>query len=491
MSGEQFVSMYPQDSPYKIYKPSEWFSDKWNALDYGRGFDFARPFFEQFQELMLEAPRMGINIVNCENSDYCNYCSDNKDCYMDIAGEANRDCFFNLFVKYSKNVVDSTFVYHSELCYECINCYGCYSCQYSMYLENCSDCLYCYDLIGCKNCLFSSGLRNKQYFIFNERKSREEYEKYLRSLALGSFSQRSVLLDGWTKFKKEKAIFRAAYFFNCENCTGNDIKNSKNTFDSYNVLNCEDCRYLYDVLDAKDCQDLNYSLYKPELSYELISSLQMVRCAFSMASHYNNDCYYCDHIDHSSNLFGCIGLNHKQYCILNRQYSREEYEELAPRIIEHMKKGGEWGEFFPAQLSPHAYNETVACEYSFLNKEEVEASGWKWKDGVGGSAGKSEVDIPDDITDVADGLAGKALSCEASGKLYKIIPQELRFYKRLGLPVPRRSSNQRHLDRMALRTPRCLWQRNCGKCACTIESVYDPARSEKVYCEKCYPGSLS
>lgn len=459
LSGEQFVSMYPQDSPYKVYKPSAWFSDKWDAKSFGRDYDFGRSFFEQFGELMLDVPRMGINIVNCQNSEYCNYCGDNKNCYMDIAGEANEDCYFNLFVKYSKNTVDCTFTYNSELCYECINCYGCYACQCSMYLENCSDCLYCYDLIGCKNCLFSYGLRNKQYYVFNVEKTKEEYDSYLKSLQLSSFEQREKMAEGWTKFKTEKAIFRANYFISCENCTGNDLKNSKNTFNSFNALNCWDCAYLYDVLDAKDCQDLNYSLYKPELSYNLISSLQMVRCAFSMASHYNNECYYCDHIDNSRNLFGCIGINHGQYCILNKQYSKEEYKELMPRILKHMTETGEWGEFFPSSLAPHAYNETVAAEYFPLSREEVLKRGLKWKEGIG-------------------------------GHLFKIIPQESKFYQRLGIPLPRRSPNQRHLDRIALRTPRKLWKRKCSKCATEVESAYAPDRPENVYCEACYKAEI-
>ncbi|MDA1060848.1 MAG: hypothetical protein O3B47_03580 [bacterium] len=455
LSGERFVSMYQADCAYKVYKPSEWFSDKWNPLDYGRDFDFKRPFFEQFGELMKDVPRMGINIVNCENSDYCNYCSDNKNCYMDIAGEGNEDCYFNLFVKYSKNTLDCTFAYNCELCYECINCYDCYGCQNCMYCDNCSNCYFSYDLKGCQDCIFSYGLRNKQYYIFNEEKTKEEYEDYFKSVALDSFDQREKMKEGWAKFKKENAIFRANYFLNCENCSGNNIKNSKNTFYSFNVLNCEDCAYLYDVLDAKDCRDLNYSLYKPELSYELISSLQMVRSAFSMASHYNNEVFYCDHLDNCSNLLGCIGLNHAKYCILNKQYSKEEYNALVPQIIEKMVEDKEWGEFFPAFLSPHAYNETVAQEYFPLTPEKVHSNGWRWT--------KRE-----------------------SGNQFKIIPQELKFYEKMGIPSPAKSPDQRHRDRIDLRTPRRLWERACSKCNETVLSAYKPDRPEKIFCDKCY-----
>ena len=36
-----------------------------------------------------------------------------------------------------------------------------------------------------------------------------------------------------------------------------------------------------------------------------------------------------------------------------------------------MKKRGEYGEFFPASMSPFGYNETVAHEYFPLSKEEI------------------------------------------------------------------------------------------------------------------------
>ena len=34
--------------------------------------------------------------------------------------------------------------------------------------------------------------------------------------------------------------------------------------------------------------------------------------------------------------FGCVGFKHKQYCILNKQYTKEEYEKLVQKIIKQM-----------------------------------------------------------------------------------------------------------------------------------------------------------
>lgn len=226
-SGELFVSLYQPDSPFAIYKASEWYKDDWDPLDFGQEFDFSKSFFQQFYELMLKVPRLGMTTVNMENSDYCPYSSDAKNCYLDIAAEGNEDCYYNLFVKYSKNIVDSTFVYNSELNYECINSYNIYNCKYGMYLDNCSDCVFCFDLKGCKNCIFSNNLRQKEYFIFNKQYSKEDYEKQLKELNLSSYQNLQNNIELW-KENMGTAIHRDVYTLNCENCDGNDIKNSKN-----------------------------------------------------------------------------------------------------------------------------------------------------------------------------------------------------------------------------------------------------------------------
>ena len=487
LSGKSMISMYPPDTRYTVYLQDEWYGDLWNAMDLGRDFDFTRPFFEQFAELQLAIPRMNLDIVNCENSEYCNYCSDDKNCYLDIAGEANEDCYYNLFVKYSKDVADCTFVYKSNHCYESINCHECFNLYYGEYCNNTSDSMFVYDMTGCKNCLFSYNLRNKEYHIFNEPHSKKEYEKKRDEIFNGSHKILQGAFQIWRDRLKKNAIFRDTYHTNCENCTGNNLKNCKNVQFGFNVTNAEDSKYLYDVLDAKNCSDLNYSLYKPELSFELISSLNMTHSAFSMASHYCHDVRYCDQCNHSKHLFGCNALTHKKYCILNKQYSKEEYEDLKIKIINHMKSTGELGQFFPSSMSPFGYNETVAQEYYPLTKKGALHNGLKWADEVDIKSYKDPVyKMPDNIKDVEKDIAKQVLTCEKSGKPYKIIEQELKYYKDHNLPIPRRSPHQRHLDRMAIRAPRRLWKRNCSKCKKIIGTTFATDRPEKVYCEKCY-----
>jgi hypothetical protein len=434
---------------------------------------------------MLKVPRLGIDIVNCENSFYCNYCGDDKNCYLDIAGEANEDCYFNLFTKYSKDCADCTFVYSSQLCYESLNCYNCHNIRYGIYLENCNDCAYCFDLKGCNNCLFSYNLRHKEFHIFNQPYTRDEYEEKIKELKLGSFIAQEAEVRMWKEVMK-RAIHRDMYNLNSEKCTGNNVKNSKNSQDVYNVTNCEDCKYLYDVLDAKDCYDLNYSLYKPEVAYDIISTLSMRFSAFCMASHYCNNSFYCDQCNNSSDLFGCIGLNQKKHCILNKQYSKYDYEKMVKRIKEHMRETGEWGEFFPIEISPFAYNETVVQEYYPLTKEEALATGYKWKDKKESSYQKQTYKIPDNIDEVTDGITDEVLTCTTCRKNYKIIVQELGFYRKLKFSIPRKCPGCRHISRMDIRNPRTLWMDKCSRCHKEIQTTYQPERIEKIFCEECY-----
>ncbi len=511
LTGKPIISIYPPKTPFPVYHQNEWYGDRWDPMSYGIKVDLSRSFFEQLNTLRMKVPRLGMDGVNCENSDYCNYCGDDKNCYLDIAGEANEDCYFDLFTKYSKNCVDCTFAYHSTLCYECIQVYNSYALRSCMYMEDCSDCAFCFDCKGCTNCLLSTNLRNKEYCIMNEQHTKEEYEKKLKELALDRGSSMKNVADIWKKMRIEKGIYRDMYCMGSEDSAGNDIKNSQRCTHVFNVSGSQDCKYLYDVLDATDCQDLNYSLYKPEVSYELISTLQMRFSAFCMASHYSNNLFYCDLTNNCHDCFGCIGLNRKQYCILNTQYTKEEYETLVPKIIERMRgtplrlpdgssplrPGGategqvaehEWGEFQPASLSLFGYNETVAQEYMPLTKADVLKRGWKWTDETESRqeyAGPP-ANVPDSIHDVSDDLAKQVLTCEVSGKPYKILAQELAFYRQMSIPVPRRCPPQRHKDRNELRNPRKLWNRECAKCSNEIQTTYASERPEIVYCESCY-----
>ena len=193
-------------------------------------------------------------------------------------------------------------------------------------------------------------------------------------------------------------------------------------------------------------------------------------------------------------LFGCVGLIRKKYCILNKQYTKEEYEKLVPRIIEQMKKTGEFGEFFPIELSVFGYNDTMAQEYFPLTREDALKKKCNWNDYVKvkpeGLKYIPAKDVPGSIVDISDDICKWVLACEKDGAFFKITPWELKFYRREKLPIPTFCHDCRHFERKEKINPRKLYDRTCAQCNAPIKTTYAPNRPEIVYCENCYLESL-
>ncbi len=264
------------------------------------------------------------------------------------------------------------------------------------------------------------------------------------------------------------------------------MKNLKKSVNCYESTNLEDCGHSDFSLNSKDSYDVYASSTKGvQLSYEgvCLEGDNLVSCFY--AGGYNN-IYYSDFVVFCENVFGCAGLKRKSNCIFNKQYTKDDYDLLISRIINHMKETGEWGEFFPISSSPFGYNETVAAEFFPMSREEVLKKGYNWKDSEEKNFQVQKSEIPEIISNVNDDICDEILACEITGKNYKIIPQELKFYREMNLPIPQKCPDQRHKERMNLRNPRKLFDRQCMKCEKDIQTTYDPSRPEIVYCETCY-----
>jgi len=460
-TGESFLSAYNPDCPFTVYKNSVWWGDEWNAMDYGQDFDYNRPFFEQYRELQLKVPREGTAATNSQNCDYNGHIRDSKNCYLNGLAVGCEDVHYSYWVVNDKDVVDCMNTNNSTLCYECIdaeNCYGCIECQD---VKDCSDCLFSYQLVNCKNCVLCTNLVNKEYCIENKQVSKGEFEQ-AKAYALAHFEElRTKFLN-----MKAKTVHKAAHNINCENLTGDHFLNSRN---SENVFDGNDSEDVVDSISVADGKDIDscYSAGWPGCEKVYFSGVSRgcTDVAFCFYCWNSSGLRYCDAMSGSHDSFGCIGLRHKKNCILNKQYSEEEYGQMVNKIIEHMKKTGEWGQFLTVRYSPFAYNETAAQDYYPLTKET--APTWYSQESA--------------VSDVGD-----ACVCEVSGKPFRLTPAEVEFYKKVHLPSPKRHPMQRFKDRLSLRNPRHLWDRKCDKCAIDLKSSYAPTRPEKIYCHECY-----
>jgi len=494
------VTIYSPDKPFKIYCTSCFWGDEWDAKVYAQDFDFSRPFFEQFYELLLKSPRIALLNKNTVNSEYTNHAGDNKDCYLSF-------CMFNcenmLYCtntwEKGRDCMDCQYnPMNISLCYECVDGENLYNCQYTKFLRDCSDCFYSYDCRNCSNCFMCYNLRNKSYCIENQQHTKENYKKIIEEMNLRSRTKRQKFYENYRRMIREKAVHRYAVIDKSINCTGNIVLNSKNAKNVFDIERAEDVSFAAMSPDTKDCMDVYHVGLKTELVYNshaIVRSSNLIACNLSYD---NTFAYYCDSCHNSQNLFGCVALKKSSYCILNKQYSKEEYDTLVPKIIEHMKKTGEWGEFFPPKYSPVCYNETQGAIYMSMKKEEVLARGFKWADDLGGTFGKETIkEISDSIKDTDESICKEVLACDKCNKNYNIALAEYELYKKMIVPIPEFCPDCRYLERQTLRNPRRLWHRVCicdkqnhshkdKKCIIEFETPYAPERPEKVYCEECY-----
>jgi len=505
MHGKEIFSMYHEDSPVKILEVAEWYSDSWDPMDYGKDYDFSKPFFEQFKELMHQVPVMSRSLINPVRSDFCTNATEPKDCYLTFAASYVENSAYSIWGAKSKDIFDCHMYNESELCYDCINITKCYKAVYSIDCEGCNNVTFCRNCVGCNDCLGSCNLKNKSYYIFNKPYSRKDYLEKLKEFNLSSRSSAEVLRE---KSIKHWMQFPNKFMHGRHNVdvSGDYIQNSKNAKNCWRVVGGEDIKYCQNFIlgPAKDLYDNSNYGDGSELVYD---SLVIGNGAYDIA--FSTHCYhsvsrlkYCYFCLGSSDLFGCISLRNKQYCILNKQYTKEEYETLVPKIIEHMKSSGEYGEFFPMEMSPLAYNESFAYENFPLTKEEVQKRGLVWRESKKREFSVTTLNqnIPDNISEVDESILKEVIECAHHGncqhecaRVFRITQQELNFYKLLGIPLPKICQNCRHYARFAWRNPPKLWHRKCMKPGCNneFETSYAPERPEIVYCESCYNNEVA
>src|SRR3989344_304578 len=385
---KEFIGFSPPRTMWPVYCHDCWYSDGWAATEFVVDYDWSKPLLLQFLKLLKVVPRFGVIQQGMNvNSEYTNTTSNIRDCYLIFASNFNERCIYGYNIQNSKDSLDCYGLNKSELCYECIDCFNSYKLLFSQDCVDCRESLFLLSCRNCADCFLSSNLVNKQYYIFNKSYSKEGYYTELKKLKSSqSFEQ---LLIHFAELKKS-SLQRFMIGTHNKQVSGNWLWECKNTFQSFRCRLIEDGKYLFQITEAKDCMDYHSWGRGCELMYEVMTSgYQCHGLAFTHNCWDGNQfLQYCDSCHSSSNLFACIGLRNKQYCILNKQYTKEEYEIIVPKIIEHMNsmpyidnKGRiyKYGEFFPPELSPFAYNETIAQEYFPLSAEAAAKAGFNWK----------------------------------------------------------------------------------------------------------------
>lgn len=485
-SGERILSYLPPGADSVVYSLDEWLSDDWDAVSYGRDYDPNRPFFEQFLELRRAVPQPGMAVQFSEHSDYVNNTSYCKNCYLIAGCNYAEECLYGTFLNNSVGCVDSCFVHHCQYCYDCLDCSECYRLQHCWNCFGCSDSMLLHSCRSSKNCFGSVNLVRKEYVFFNEQLTREDYEQRLRLLRLDTTTGRQAALARFEAHRVQYP-YRSQLGEMNEQASGNMINQSRRCFECFDATALEDCAHciwFHKATDSLDCYSWGLSA---ELCYECVAvGSQAVRnlcCSNCFAS---TDVLYSHQLRSCKDCFGCASLRRKQYCVLNRQYSRVDYEALVSEIIKNMIADGEWGEFFPPSVSPLAYNDSAGADYFPLSEKEAIARGFRWRPVEEQPRTSAVPSAPDSIADVPDEICDTPLICRASGRPFRVTSAELRYYRNYGIPLPQYHWEERHRARIARRLPWTLWERECERCHMALSTAFSPERQEIVYCEKCW-----
>lgn len=511
---KSIISIYSPEKPFTVYCRECWNSDKWDPLSYGREYDWNRPFFLQFRKLIEDVPRLAlVQYRSIVNADYANFVLDVKNVYLAVSVLYSENVFYSKLADYCKECFESFNVKNSEMIYGVVDGSRDYDSKFLLRSRDCIGSSFLFDCANCQNCFMSSNLRNKQYVFRNKQLTKEGYNDEMKKINFGSHTQ----LENFKKEFRElmlRSIHKFANVIKVTECTGDNIENSKNVHYGFDVYDSQDVKFSSRVIGEGPVYDSYGS--KAQLAYEVIASgLGSSNMRFVTYTDAAKDSLYIDWCRNVSHLFGCTGLKSKKYCILNKSYSKEEYENLVPEIIKHMddtpyvdekERVYKFGEFFPADLSPWAYNETIAQEHHPLSREEVLDNGYGWRDSDPylhkPTTGSN--DLPDDIKDVNDNILKETIGCSDCDRVYKIIQPELDFLRRENIALPRLCAECRYKNLFAMRNPLKLWHRQCmcnyqayknsvkhnhhpeGRCPNEFETSYAPDRKETVYCESCY-----
>ncbi|MBI2485212.1 hypothetical protein HYW18_03645 [Candidatus Uhrbacteria bacterium] len=486
-TGESIWSFVHPDSPFNIIHDKEWFSKEF--LEPGQLLDSQRSFFDQLLPLAHRIPVgalrddgsnlrcTGVDLIKCEDAYLAFALMYNRRVLHAFLGLENEDCM---------DVIDNSrcrFCFqtsYSSKCFSCVDCFSCNGCSSSAFLYDCVDCEFCF---GASNQL------HKKYLWWNEQLSKEEWEKRRQEVDLSS---RAVYQKQHEQFLEmiRQSVWPAYVHVGSEGCTGEHISDSTRCKFAYRNYDSTDCFRCYATLELQESAFTGWG-GKGGQMYECCDMLSGSQNRFcfrtwrSIGMEYSLNCYDCEH------CFGCVGLRHKKFCILNQQYDEANYWQKLDELKCAMLDRGEYGEFFPAAFSEPGFQFSMGDLYAEYLPDELRAHGAPMYET---SIGSTTPDLlsPDDLPDRADDPAwenfiNKSVLDPILHRPFVVTQAELAFCRKQNVAVPSEHPFLSMKNRFRFSNGPREEQAMCEKCHAEVTTYRNstfPMR--RILCQKCY-----
>ncbi len=293
-----------------------------------------KQFLQAFNNLKMKYPVPPTHSLRCENAELGDYLFSVKNGYFSFDTSYSENIIYIFDSFKAVNCYDGDYVVESENCYECVDVFRVYNCAYLNYCARIYDSYFCYDCNDSHHLFGCAYLNHKEYCIFNRQYSKKEYEKKVAELL------KRLPEENLAEMKKllEHFPVTSTLVSHSENCEyTNHVHYSRNLYLCFDAAHCENSAYLYDAAHDKNCFDL-YQTFKSELSYECVDCSRLYNCFFMKDCEGVSDSGFCENCYDSHHLFGCVNLRNEEYCILNKKYSKEEYEKRVKEILDSFRE---------------------------------------------------------------------------------------------------------------------------------------------------------
>lgn len=446
-TGEKLIQMFRPNSVHPVFSTPYWWSDSWDATSYGRPYDFSQHLFAQMRQLLNDVPQPALSVNYATNEDcaFVNGMSFSKSCYLCFLCVHCQDCTYCSSTWRSSDCVDCSSTYDSELCYDCVFATKCYDLRHAFNCSHCSQSAFLRNCIGCHECFGCTNMRQARYCFFNEQLSESSYRDRMAEVRLDSRAATQRWEQEFLRFAKrfpQPAVRGASAL----DSTGDFLEHCVSAERCFDCSELEDAVNCFKVTNSKNCVDL----YSWGAGSEYVFNSCRVG---TTASHIwccdlvyggTAEMEYCYCCFGCQNCFGCVGLRSKQYCILNRQYSKDEYFDLRGRIIAQMSTAAEiragrgYGEFFPYELSLYPYIDSDAMLFYPLDAATASRLSIPWEHptpDTSRAAESASAELPDSVQDMPGNISEQVFRCESSHRPFRLSTRELNIHQKLRIPL--------------------------------------------------------